>query len=146
MADVDRGVSTVVGYVLNIGIATILIAGLLVSGASLVSDQRERAVRSELSVLGNRLAADIETADRLLRVGGGTVSISTSLPERVAGREYRIEIETDDGEVMLRLVTASAGVIRRVPVDNETRVGSGTVDGGDLLIEGTGDQLEVSNG
>ena len=42
MAGVDRGVSTVVGYVLNLGIATILITGLLISGASLVDQQRGR--------------------------------------------------------------------------------------------------------
>ena len=146
MAGVDRGVSTVVGYVLNIGIATILITGLLISGASLVSDQRERTVRTELDVLGNRLAADLETADRLHRIGDGEVTVRTALPEQVAGKAYRIDVLTSDGTVELRLETRDSSVTRTVPVRNTSGVKSGTVDGGDLVIDGSAGWLEVSNG
>ncbi|MDZ7851031.1 MAG: hypothetical protein U5K70_09685 [Halodesulfurarchaeum sp.] len=146
MAGVDRGVSTVVGYVLNLGLATILITGLLISGASLVADQRERTVRSELDVLGNRLAADLETADRLHRLGDGEVTLRTALPSRVAGNEYRIDILTTDGAVTLRLEIADSSISRTVPVRNTSRVTAGTVDGGDLVIDGSAGWLEVSNG
>lgn len=146
MAGVDRGVSTVVGYVLNIGIATILITGLLISGASLVSDQRDRTVRTELDVLGNRLAADLETADRLHRFGDGEVTIRTALPEQVAGTAYRIDVLTSDGTVELRLETRDSSVTRTVPVRNTSGVKSGTVDGGDLVIEGSAGWLEVRDG
>lgn len=146
MAGVDRGVSTVVGYVLNIGIATILITGLLLSGASLVSDQRDRTVRTELDVLGNRLAADLETADRLLRLGDGEVTVRTALPDRVAGTEYHIEIQTTAGTVEIRLETADSSITRTVPVRNTSRIKAGTVDGGDVVIDGAAGWLEVSDG
>lgn len=146
MAGVDRGVSTVVGYVLNIGIATILITGLLISGASLVSDQRDRTVRSELDVLGNRLAADLETADRLLRTGDGEVTVRTVLPDRVAGTEYHIAVQTTDGAVEIRLETTDSSITRTVPVRNTSRVKTGTVGGGDVVIDGEAGRLEVSDG
>ena len=146
MARVDRGVSTVVGYVLNLGIATILITGLLIAGASVVTDQRERAVRAELDVIGNRVAADLETADRLHRVGNGSVTVRTSLPERVAGSTYRIAFEATGGSVTVRLETRDPAVSRTVPVRNSSTVQSGTVDGGDLIITAETGSLEVTDG
>jgi hypothetical protein len=146
MAGVDRGVSTVVGYVLNVGIATLLITGLLIAGTGLVEDQRERTVRTELDVIGNRLAADIETADRLLRTGNATVTVRSTQPETVAGSGYSIEVLTADGSVSLRLEANRVDVSRRVPVRNVSPVAAGTVSGGDLTIERSGDHLVVSDG
>lgn len=146
MAGVDRGVSTVVGYVLNLGIATILITGLLITGASVVTDQRERAVRAELDVIGNRLAADLETADRLLRAGEGEVTIRSSLPETVAGKQYQVTILATGDAVTLELETSSPSITRTVSVGNTSTIETGTVDGGEVIINETGGALEVTNG
>lgn len=146
MAGVDRGVSTVVGYVLNLGIATILVTGLLISGGSLVDDQRERTARSELDVIGNRIAADLETADRLLRTGNGSVAVRSDLPRTVVGSTYQVEVVASDGSVSLELETSRPAVTRTVPLRNVTPVQQVTVSGGDLTIEGANDSLEVTNG
>lgn len=148
MADVDRGVSTVVGYVLNVGIATLLITGLIFASGNLVADQRERAVRSEFGVIGNRIAADLETADRLTRVSnGGEVRVSSQLPTYVAGRQYQITLEPAGDDVDVVLQMDSPDVRASVTVNNSTAIEPTTVQGGALEINGTGSgPLEVSNG
>ncbi|MFB6109411.1 MAG: hypothetical protein ABEJ60_00855 [Halodesulfurarchaeum sp.] len=144
MAGVDRGVSTVVGYVLNIGIATILIAGLLIAGTGLVADQRERIARTELEVLGNRIAANLETADRL--PDDGTVTVRMTLPKTVLGSSYRVHIHTADGAVTIRLTMTDPAVVETVPVANESRVKEATVPGGPILIHGNNGTLVVRDG
>jgi len=146
MAGVDRGVSTVVGYVLNLGIATILITGLLISGATLVSNQQERTVRAELDVIGNRLAADLETADRLLRTANGSLTIRSTLPETVSGSSYDITVRDSDDGLVLDLVAEDPAINRTVPVRNVSPVKTGTISGGDIAIKGDNGLLEVTDG
>ena len=148
MADVDRGVSTVVGYVLNVGIATLLITGLIFASGDLVGDQRERAVRSEFGVLGNRIAADLETADRLARVSnGGEVRVSSQLPTHISGRQYLISVEPDGNDVDVVLQMDSPDVSVRVSMNNSTAIEPTTIQGGSIVINGTGSgPLEVTNG
>ena len=69
MADVDRGVSTILGYSLNLVVATLVVKGVLIAAGSLVESQRDQAARAELNVVGERLVADLETADRLAQIG-----------------------------------------------------------------------------
>ncbi len=148
MADVDRGASTVLGYVLNIAVATVLITGLIFAAGNLVADQRERAVRSEFDVIGNRVAADLETADRMVRASnGGSVSISTSLPTHISGQQYLISIEPDGSEIDVVLEMERPDVTVRVDVNNSTTVEPTTVTGGELKISGSnGGPVEVQNG
>lgn len=147
MADVDRGMSTVVGYVLNVGIATLLITGLIFASGNLVEDQRERAIRSEFGVLGNRIAADLETADRLSRVSdGGEVRLSTQLPEYISGKQYEISLESDGDDVDVVLHMDGPEVTVRVSVNNSTAIEPNTVEGGALEIYRSGSNpLEVTN-
>lgn len=146
MAGVDRGVSTVVGYVLNLGIATVLVVGLLLAGGGLVEDQRERTVRAELDVVGNRMAADLEAADRLLLAGNSSITVRSSQPDRVVGLDYDVAVQASDGNVSLRLSTRDPAVERTVKLTNRSEIQPGTVSGGDLTIQGSGNTLEVTNG
>jgi hypothetical protein len=146
VAGLNRGVSTVVGYVLNVGVATILLSGLLIGGATLVENQEERTVRAELDVLGNRLAADLETADRLHRTANGTVTIRTDLPERVAGSPYEIRLRGAASGAAIHLSTDTPAVSRSLPVANETRILETTVSGGDLIVKADAGHLEVIDG
>ena len=50
----DRAVSTTLGYVLSLAIASILISGLMLATAGFVEGQREQVIRSELEVVGDR--------------------------------------------------------------------------------------------
>jgi hypothetical protein len=146
MARVNRGVSTVVGYVLNLGIATILVSGLLISGGGLVDDQRERTARSQMDVIGNRIAADLETADRLLRTGNGSVTIRSDLPPTVVGSQYQVDVVASNSTALVRVETTRPSVIRTVPVRNLTPVQTVSISGGDININGHNGSLEVTNG
>lgn len=146
MADVDRGVSTTLGYTLNLAIATVLVTGLLVAAGGYVEDQQERAIRSELGVIGSRVAGDIAAADRLARTGSDTnVTIRVSTPVRSTGVPYRIEINSSGNE-MITLSTRDPAVTVSVPFRSSTTVEPGSVSGGTFTIrygDATGNNITV---
>ena len=142
----DRAVSTVVSYVLTLAIVAILTSTLLASFAPFVTDQQQDAAQSTLSVLGNDLAGDVDTVDRLATRGGDpeTVALRTRLPDRVGGSRYEIAVEnaTVDGgppydyEITLRTddFEASAIVHLRTRTPVEERPGPDALDGGPLRV------------
>ncbi|WP_158057455.1 DUF7266 family protein [Halorussus halophilus] len=129
----DRGVSITVGYALNLVVATLLIAGVLSATGGMVEDRRDSAIRTELSVLGERVASDLMAADRLASVGGTTaVAVETTLPRKVAATSYEIEIRTSPAEIVLR--SSNPEVTVTVEFHHETAVQATTVRGGDLRV------------
>jgi hypothetical protein len=100
----DRGVSTTLGYALTLGISTLLITGLVIAGGTYIENQREQAIRTELNVLGQQVASDVQAADRLSVAsdGSGIISVRRSLPDRVAGSTYTLTVvdadSTDDSD------------------------------------------------
>ncbi|MGB9963530.1 DUF7266 family protein [Halobacterium hubeiense] len=151
MADVgpfggdDRGVSTALGYVLNVGVAAILVTMLLFSAGSLVETQRDRAVETELRVVGERVAADLAAADRLARASdGGSVRYAVDAPGSVAGFRYDVAInESGSGNVVLDADRSDVTVT--VEFRTETPVEGGTVSGGDFVVTYDGGELEVED-
>ncbi|MFC7080623.1 DUF7266 family protein [Halorussus caseinilyticus] len=147
----DRGVSVTVNYALNLVVATLLIGGVLTATGGMVEDRRESAVRTELSVVGERIATDLMAADRLAEVGRGdeTVAVSMTLPERVAGTRYDVTIDATATDSTIVLQSNTPEVTVRVEFHNATAVQSTTVRGGDLRIElnagAAPDRLEVTN-
>lgn len=147
MADVSRGVSTTLGYVLNLGVATILVTMLMLSAGTLVEDQRERAVRTELQVVGERVVADLAAADRLARASDdGTVRFAIETPPRIAGSSYEIRVN-ETGTEHLVLVADRPNVEVRVAYQTQLPVESATVRGGELVVtfDGADDTLEVDD-
>ena len=145
MADVNRGVSTVLGYSLNLMVATLLVTGLLIAAGSLVDSQRDQASRAELQVVGERLVANLETADRLARTASdGHGSVDTTLPSHVAGSSYRVTIVTSNGSAQA-VLTADAPQNRIViPINNETPIAPSNHTGGTLHVTWNGSEpLEV---
>ena len=133
LRDDERGVSITVGYALNLAVAALLIAGVLTATGGMVEDRRESAIRTELSVLGERVASDLMAADGLAVVdGASTVVVETSLPRRVAATQYEIEVRTSPAELVLR--TSNPEVTVTVEFHHETAVRETTVRGGDLRI------------
>lgn len=153
MRNDDRAVSVAVGYVLGLGIATLLFSVLLIGGSGLIESQTRSVTHDELSVTGQQLAADVSGADRLVRAetsnGGGSpseMSLRTDLPDRVAAGGYTIEItytDADDtGTIELRSTDPNVVVsvpFRSVEPVRETTIGGGSVEtdyeGGELVIE-----------
>jgi len=147
----ERGVSPVVGYVLTLGISTLLVSGLLIAAGGFVDDQRERTSRSELRIIGQQVSADIAAADRLNRTDGAAqVRITQSIPERVVGSQYTVAVRADGNgptDPYLELTTARPEVTVAVGVTNQTNVVESSVSGGEIEVayNSTAGGLEVSN-
>lgn len=160
-----RGVSTVVGYVLVLGIVALLTSTLFVTFGPFVTNQQHDAVHSTLTVVGQDIAGDVESVDRLAVAAGenGTVSLRSSLPSQVGGNQYEIRIErtgseqlsngetVNVSEIVLRThepeVRASVTVRTRIAL--EERTGSEAVDGGPIVItyevDGDGRKTVIEN-
>lgn len=145
----DRAVSNVFSYTLSLAIAAVLVSGLLIAGGTFVEDQRTSVVRSELEVVGQRLAADVAAADRLVRLSDGdsSVRLTSEVPDAVAGTGYRVDVGTSGGNTTVFLSSTALEERVAVPVANVTAVAPGSVQGGDVVVaydEAT-DRLEVTN-
>lgn len=122
----DRGVSTLVNHTLAIGITGLLIVGLLTAGTSYLEDQQQFAAQDGLETVGNELAGDVTQLLRL-STGDAKATITTNLPERIAGRSYSAEVR--DGTACDRLESvpksclvlslASLDTTRHVPLSME---------------------------
>mgnify|MGYP006277863621 CR=1 FL=1 len=151
----DRAVSVTVGYVMTLAISTLLLSGLFVAGGSFVESERESAAHGELTVVGERLAADIGTVDRLAANTASrddlTVDRSLTLPNRVSGTGYRIRVTASDTEGTIALESDGTDAAVEVPfrTSESVAVRNATVDGGDLEIRwdpdaGTDGEVVVS--
>jgi hypothetical protein len=140
-----RGVSTAIGYVLTLSVATLLIGGLLIGLGSFVDDQRTGTARDELRVIGQQVASDLSAADRLARVGSpSTVRIHRQLPETVTGSTYRIEVVAGD-PVRLELRTTSPEVSVELTVHLTRAVDGSDLAGGDVVVRLDSGALEVES-
>lgn len=144
----DRGVSTALGYVLSLAVASVVVVGLLAAAGGFVGDQRERAVRTEFDVLGQRVAADLATVDRLARAGGNaSVTVESELPRTVAGTQYQVRVVGDPSGATVIMHSSDPEVTVRVPVTNRTAVAPANVTGGplELTYNRTRDEVVVSS-
>lgn len=136
----ERAVSVTVGYVLTLAVSTLLLSGLFIAGGSFVDTERERAAQGELTVVGERLAADLMTVDRLAGTAASpddlTVDRRVRLPDRVSGTGYRITVTTagTTGTVTLESDRADATVEVPFRARSDTEIRDATLSGGDLRI------------
>lgn len=146
----NRGVSAVLGYVLTLAIVTLLISGLFFAAGNFVETEHERAVRSELEVVGNRVAADIAAVDRLALAAGsnGEAELLTDLPPLVAGKSYTIAISPvpdTDTVYFINLTAHDLDVEVEVRVKSNTPVVERTVSGGNIRVVFNGTHVEVED-
>lgn len=138
----DRGLSVAVNYVLSLAVATMLLSGLLIPVGDVVGDRQDAAARSELEVVGERVAAGLDSVDRLSQAGATTAVVRVELPPRVAGTDYRVRLNAS-GE-RLELETVDDDILVTVALTNETSLRSSVANGGDLeVVRTAGGQLEV---
>lgn len=147
----ERGVSPVFGYVLTLGISTLLVSGLLIAAGGFVDQQRELTTESELRVIGQQVSADIAAADRLARTDGASeISVTRQIPEQVVGSQYSLSVETDANgptQPYLQLRTVRPNVTVQVGLTNQTAVAESRVGGGEIEVAylPASDELEVRN-
>ncbi|MBX0298255.1 DUF7266 family protein [Haloarcula nitratireducens] len=132
----DRAVSIQISHTLSLAITALLISGLLIATGGLVESRQEQAIQSELAVVGERIATNLMTADRLASAGGSTaeVQVMVSLPDRVAGSGYRVTVNSSTAPPQLALTSTDPTVTVTVPFETTTTVDGRTVSGGDVRI------------
>jgi len=142
-----RGQSVALEYTLGLAVAFLLITGLLVAGGDYITDQRDRAQQSELRVIGQQLAADIEAADRLAVAStDGGVRIERALPSAVARSGYTVNVTAEENPELL-LSSQDAPVEVEVDLTNQTAVAPTKFNGGFVVVEYTaGGEIEVERG
>lgn len=138
----DRAVSVQINYVLGLVIVTILLTGVLMSTNSVLRDQRRDVVRSEVQVIGNRVASDISAADQIVAVSGGTsadeLTVSSDVPAQFAGVGYSISVwsEANPGYWLVHVGIDSdrLDVNETMSLKTQTPVANDTVTGGSYTI------------
>jgi|AntDeeMinimDraft_4_1070355.scaffolds.fasta_scaffold00567_4 sensor domain CHASE-containing protein len=143
----DRAVSSTLNYVLSLGIMAVLVTGLLSAGGGFVEDRQEEVIRSELEVIGQQVASDVQRADRLVTAGDDNreVTLAQSLPERISGTGYRISLETTP-ETELVLISNDPEISVSVRVQTTTDLAPSNAGGGTVVVTYTSsEKLEVTN-
>jgi hypothetical protein len=142
-----RAVTSTLSYVITLGIATVLVTGLLIAGGQFVGDQRKEVIRTEMRVVGQQVAADIQRADRLVQAGQATgsptVELTQQYPQRVTGSSYEIHLVPNGGNSHVALNSTLQSVTVRVNVTNETSLVESRSNGGTVRVVYTASGLEV---
>lgn len=147
----ERAVSVTVGYVLTLAIGAVLLSGIVIGIGGVVDSQTDRVVRGDLAVVGQTAVANLESADRLARAAevdrpadapDANVSVDVDLPARIAGRPYRIAVDSE--AVTLR--TDDPEAVAEIPHVANLSVESSRVRGGPIRIRynGSSGRLEVT--
>lgn len=143
----DRAVSVTLSYVLMLAIATVVLASVLFVSGDVIDGQVDRALEEELTATGESLAADLQTAERLVNASGDvnetTLMLESRLPRKVSGVRYEVTVDGAAQELTLSTTRPEAEVV--VPFRAE-RVSDAehSVSGGPVEIVLTDeDELEV---
>ncbi|MFA9517089.1 hypothetical protein ACERIT_07720 [Halopenitus sp. H-Gu1] len=152
IAGTDRAVSTTIGYVLGLMIASLLISGLFIAGGSTLENQHDTAVTSGLEASGERIATGYSDADRLVEAAGGgnvTVAVAIDAPKRIASSGYAISVTGGaDGPPYtntIELEGSDGSITHTVRFRSFTPVSDRSIDGGPVVIryvEGEGLRIE----
>lgn len=134
----DRGLTTLLTYVLALLVVALLTTGVFFGVSAVVEDQHEDALHSSMEVVGNRLASDLRTADRLAEAPGndGTVRLTSNLPSQLAGSQYTVTITNLTASDRYRIVVKSVDpdITVTVTLRSDTPIKEGTFYGDTLEI------------
>ena len=92
----DRAVSIAVTHVLTIAVTTLIIGGLMLGAGFLLETEKERSAEDSLETIGERLSAQLSSADRAA-ADDGEITIRADHPQTVAGSGYTVDLVDGDG-------------------------------------------------
>lgn len=148
-----RAVSSAVTYSFIVVITLTLTGGLVVGTDALIQDQRQEVVTDQLDVVGQRLVATVETADRLSATANGpdSLAITRPFPDRLAGSAYRIRVVNDpsatDATVYVETVDGDVSIAVRVRLRSASGIRETTVAGGETRVryDPSSDELVIED-
>lgn len=135
----ERSLSVTLNYVLVLGISAILISGLVFAGGAFVENQRDPAIKGELTVIGTHLASNIEQVDRYVQAGKNpdTAYVNQTVQRQVIGENYNVELVPNDGEPEppeLVLSPTSTDVTVRISLNVEVDIVETASQGGTISV------------
>ena len=147
----ERAVSITVTHAMTISITTILIAGLLMSAGGLLQTETERSTETSLETVGERLAGEIQSVDRLATEEDGQVNVTADHPRTITNSGYTVELRTDcdsplleDGSDCVKLTDQGEDVTVHVPVETDAELANGsTATGGTIDIGSDSDEITI---
>lgn len=143
----ERGVSFTVSYVLTLGIAIVLITGVILAAGQVVRDQRQETITDQATVGADKVAASVMAADRLVQNGrlasATRVTVGVDLPARLAGEPYTVTLTTASVDPRVVVETEAPAVRAEVPLTNETAIDATTVTGGPVRVVLVNDRLTL---
>ena len=96
----NTGVSIVVGYILMLGIATMLSVTLIWASTDHLEQQNLETTETQAEVVLNTVAAEIEEVDKVVSMTGGSnidLSVTSEVPDRIGAYDYSLKLyEADD--------------------------------------------------
>ena len=149
--DTDRGVSSPAGYILNLGLAGVVLVSIGAVGLAFFAADDAAGIEDDLRVYGTELAGDIQEVDRLVGAtdSSGAVSERSALGETARESPYVVEVvnATDAGtptagleyaelcdRSCLVLATRDGDVRVTVNFVTQTPVETGRFDGGPVSV------------
>lgn len=89
----QRGVSSALGYVLNLTVAAVVLVSLGTVGTVFFDANADTAVEEDLAAYGNELAGDIQAVDRLAAATSGQqVGERSAIGQQVRDERYVVEV------------------------------------------------------
>lgn len=142
-----RAVSPAVTQALTIGITSLLVTGLLLSGGSFLDEEQKDIARQGLIDVGSGVASDLVRLDQF-QAGGEprTLAFTSTYPDRIAGEGYRIHLLPGPDRTTIYVNSTASDLSTQVRFENETAVCERRVSGGTVVIAYDSTCLEVRNG
>ncbi|MDS0282978.1 DUF7266 family protein [Haloarcula onubensis] len=144
-----RAVSPAVTQALTIGITTILVTGLLLSGGAFLKTEQEDIARQGLIDIGAGVSSDLVRLDQFDAASGTrNISFTSTYPDRVGGDGYRVHLTPGPTETTIYVNTTASSFTTAVRFRNTTAVCERRVRGGTIVVayNGTERCLEVRKG
>ena len=130
-----RAVSPAVTQALTIGITTLLVTGLLLSGGAFIDERQEDITRQGLVDIGSGVASDLVRLDQFETAGvTGTVAFTSDYPDRVAGQGYRVHLDPGPDRTRVYINSTGSNLSTQVRFANTTNVCERRVSGGTMVF------------
>jgi hypothetical protein len=129
--DREKAITVTTGFVINLGIATTLIAIMFFLFQGVFIDVQDETAGSEMRIIGEKVSSELQRADRLAQQGNGTLELGLPQFEQA----YRLNVTGErEGQVILRSRATKVAVNYSVDSDI-TNGGYGNQAGGRIVIE-----------
>lgn len=129
--DREKAITVTTGFIVNLGIATTLIAIMFFLFQGVFVDLQDQTAGSEMRIVGEKISTELQKADRLAQKGNGT--IEADLPQ--FEQAYRVNVTGDKkGQIILR--SGATEVEVNYSVSSEiTNDDYGNSAGGSIVME-----------